>query len=106
MAHGIDLESFSRKELEKLRADIDKTLVRLDSRRRDEARRAAEEAVRQYGFSLSEITGDKRRAASPVSAPKYRNPADPAQTWTGRGRQPGWIKQALAAGDDLSAYEI
>lgn len=25
-------------------------------------------------------------------APKYRNPADPSQTWTGRGVAPAWIK--------------
>lgn len=106
MAHGIDLESLSRKELEKLRTDVEKTIVKLESRRKDEARRAAEEAARQYGFSLSEITGEKRRGAGPVSAPKYRNPANPSQTWTGRGRQPGWIKAAIAAGEDLSAYEV
>jgi DNA-binding protein H-NS len=23
--------------------------------------------------------------------PKYRNPANPAQTWTGRGKTPTWI---------------
>jgi DNA-binding protein H-NS len=23
--------------------------------------------------------------------PKYRNPANPAQTWTGRGKTPAWI---------------
>jgi len=32
----------------------------------------------------------KRRAAG---KPKYRNPADPAQTWTGRGKRPGWAKE-------------
>lgn len=24
--------------------------------------------------------------------PKYRNPADQAQTWTGRGKRPKWIR--------------
>ena len=27
-------------------------------------------------------------------APKYRNPKDPSQTWTGRGRRPTWIVEA------------
>ncbi|MCB1766993.1 MAG: H-NS histone family protein, partial [Candidatus Competibacteraceae bacterium] len=26
--------------------------------------------------------------------PKYRNPADPDQTWTGRGKMPNWLKDA------------
>ncbi|MCK5549998.1 MAG: H-NS histone family protein, partial [Hyphomicrobiaceae bacterium] len=24
-------------------------------------------------------------------APKYANPDDPSQTWTGRGRRPRWL---------------
>jgi DNA-binding protein H-NS len=31
-------------------------------------------------------------------APKYRNPADRSQTWSGRGRQPRWFKAALRKG--------
>ena len=30
-------------------------------------------------------------------APKYRNPKDPSQTWTGHGRRPLW--RAKAGGD-------
>ena len=35
-------------------------------------------------------TSDKRAKV----APKYRNPSDANQTWTGRGRSPAWV-QAL-----------
>ena len=30
--------------------------------------------------------------------PKYRNPADPKTTWAGRGMQPRWFRDAIAAG--------
>jgi DNA-binding protein H-NS len=30
--------------------------------------------------------------------PKYRNPNDPGQTWTGRGKRPRWFAAALAGG--------
>ena len=33
-----------------------------------------------------------------VLAPKYANPKNPAETWTGKGRKPGWFVAALAAG--------
>ncbi len=36
--------------------------------------------------------------------PKYRNPADPTQTWKGTGRQPQWLKTALAQGAELSTF--
>lgn len=28
----------------------------------------------------------------------YQNPNDPSQSWTGRGRQPKWMAEALADG--------
>jgi len=31
-------------------------------------------------------------------APKYRNPANPEQTWTGRGVSPTWVQSLKAAG--------
>ena len=31
-------------------------------------------------------------------APKYRNPANPQETWAGRGHKPRWFAAALAAG--------
>ncbi len=39
-------------------------------------------------------------------APTYRNPDNPAETWTGRGRQPRWVQAALAQGRSLSDFTI
>jgi DNA-binding protein H-NS len=36
-------------------------------------------------------------------APKYRNPANPTQTWTGRGVSPTWVQELKAAGTLESA---
>lgn len=35
--------------------------------------------------------------------PKYRNPADPEQTWTGRGKAPLWAQELKKAGNLDSA---
>ena len=32
---------------------------------------------------------------------KYRNPGDPNQQWSGRGRQPGWVKAWVASGRSI-----
>lgn len=32
---------------------------------------------------------------------KYRNPEDPTQQWSGRGRQPAWVKAWAASGRSL-----
>ena len=47
----------------------------------------------------------KRATAGKKVAPKYRNPADANQTWTGRGRTPLWV-QALQTAGNLASAEI
>jgi len=37
---------------------------------------------------------------------KYRNPANPEQTWSGRGRRPLWINAAMNDGADITDLEI
>ncbi len=40
------------------------------------------------------------------AVPKYRNPGNPDQTWTGRGRKPKWVNEVLQGGADLTDLEI
>ncbi|MBB3712747.1 DNA-binding protein H-NS [Limimaricola variabilis] len=103
-----DLHEMSRKELEKLRRDIDEALSTVSQRERKAALEAAERAAAEHGFSLAELAeaaskGRKTKAKTPA---KYRNPEDPSQTWSGRGRKPRWINEAEAAGRPLSDFEI
>ena len=102
-----DLKSMSRKELEKLKANVEKALSTVAEKEKKAALAAAKKAAAAHGFSLDEITGaeqekpKKRRGpakAKSPSVPKYRNPDDKNQTWTGKGRQPQWFKDAVSAG--------
>ena len=106
----IDLKSMTRKELEKLRKDVDAALQKVEARELKMAHDAAAKAAADFGFSLSDVTsiaGSSRRGGGKsVSAPKYRNPADPSQTWTGKGRQPEWYKSEIAKGTDPQTLEI
>jgi DNA-binding protein H-NS len=112
-----DLKSMSRKELEKLKADVEKALLKASDRDLKAAREAAMKAAAAHGFSLAELTGkapekQPRKTAKPAktlkakSKPKYRDPADATKTWTGKGRQPDWFKSAIAAGKDPSSMAI
>lgn len=104
----IDLERMSETELRDLRAQVDRALSTLNTRRLAEARRAAQEVASKHGFTLAQIVDGKGEKSAPASggAAKYRNPADPAQTWSGRGRQPEWMRAALASGKSKSDFEI
>lgn len=114
----INLKGMTRKELEKLKADIDKALVRVEQTEKKEALQAAEKAAKALGYSLADLEGvktaPKTRAAKPKKAtdgrakvaPKYRNPNDPEQTWTGRGRKPKWVEAYLSGGGSLEGIAI
>lgn len=107
----VDLSSMTRLELEKLKGQIDKALVVVAENEKKAALAAAKKAAAAHGFSLAEITGmmSGRKGKSGVksaAAPKYRNPADHSQTWTGKGRQPEWFKSALAGGTSPDMMEI
>ncbi|WP_390910942.1 H-NS family nucleoid-associated regulatory protein [Pseudosulfitobacter sp. SM2401] len=108
-----DLKSLTRKELEKLAADVKKALLTAKARDRREAMKAAEKAAAEFGFSLNDLAKDKapsvaakpKKKKSKPAVARFANPEDPAQTWTGKGRQPFWFKNAVEAGtspDDLA----
>jgi DNA-binding protein H-NS len=39
-------------------------------------------------------------------APKYRNPANPSETWAGRGVRPRWLQAQLKKGRKIEAFAI
>jgi DNA-binding protein H-NS len=97
----IDLASMSREELTTLRKNVEKALDSLETRRRAEALKAAENAAKEFGFSLTELSSGAPVGKKAKGAPKYANPADPSQTWTGRGRKPNWVIAHLEQGKSL-----
>ncbi len=100
----IDLDSMTKEELTALRKGVEKALASFEKRQKEAALAAAQKAAQEHGFSLDEILG--RKAAGKTSVPKFRNPEDPSQTWSGRGRQPAWYKAAIAAGNSPADLEI
>ncbi|MEL6573086.1 MAG: H-NS histone family protein [Pseudomonadota bacterium] len=108
----IDLKGASRKELEKLKKDVEKALAKVNQKELKAARDEAAKVMAKHGFSLADIEGAPKRAprgtAKPKTkaAPKYANPADASQTWTGKGRQPVWYKEGIAAGKTPASMEI
>lgn len=107
---AIDLSEMGRKDLMSLRAEIEKTLRNLHKKEKKNALAAAQKVAAGFGFSLEELTS-KRAPGQPAAkgastAPKYANPEDESQTWTGKGRQPNWFKSAIAAGKTAEDLEI
>jgi DNA-binding protein H-NS len=103
---SVDLNSMSRDELAELSRAIDKRMVELDQERRRQALDEMSAIAKKHGLSLNDVMpagkGAKRRAA----APKYRHPENPEVTWSGRGRRPSWVNEALEKGRSLQDLAI
>jgi DNA-binding protein H-NS len=122
---SINLEGLSAKELQAL-------IAKASQRKKSLAKRKPVAAVRKKlvsmakaeGYTVDELFGTGRmvREKSGVPAkkpsakkssqkgvkvePKYRNPADPTQTWAGRGMPPKWLSAELARGRKLEDFAI
>lgn len=101
-----DPDTLSLKELRELRGRIDKAIATFDERRKREVVSKIEEIAREHGFALNDLAETLlARKRGPVAA-KYVNPDDPEQTWTGRGRKPRWVTEALDAGKSLDDMAV
>jgi DNA-binding protein H-NS len=98
---AIDLKSLSPKELQALITHANAQMHEAHAQHVQVVRQKIEALLSHSGLSLEDIypargkkaTGKKGGTGS--VAPKYRNPTDASQTWSGRGRQPVWFVQAL-----------
>ena len=102
----INLDKMSREELLNLQKSVENALKASEKEAKKNALAAAQKAAAEHGFTLDEVLAGKKAATGPKSAPKYANPEDPGQTWTGRGRQPNWVKAALAGGKSLEEMAL
>ena len=99
------IDKLSLDDLIRLQKQVTKAIDDFEKRQRKEALAAAEAAAKQHGFSLADLTG-KAKAKPKAAPPKYQHPENPAVTWSGRGRQPAWIKEGLAGGKSLEDFAI
>lgn len=124
---SIDLKTLNPKQLQQLIAEAQRERKRKQKRAPIAAVRAklTKLAVAE-GYSLVELfglkTGATPRGAAPAApqrapgarkstkgtkvAPKYRNPANPGETWSGRGKQPRWLAELTAAGRSLDEFRL
>jgi DNA-binding protein H-NS len=99
-----DLESKSVDELWSLHEQVTLVLTRKISA--EKAR--LEQRLRELGQSqsASAIKVSHARRPYPQVFPKYKNPAQPSETWAGRGKQPRWLTAQLRSGKKLDDFRI
>lgn len=91
----MDLEQKTDDELKHLIAEAQGILKVRDEKRRKDIEKQIRELAQSAGLSVEIKRHEKAKDS------RYRNPANPSQTWNGIGKRPQWIKDALAAGKAL-----
>lgn len=121
---AINLSDYNLAELKGLQFDVENEIKERQrqelSKAREQIRAIASEAgisveslMKKGAGRLKALAGPKadglaagRKTDAAKGAARYRNPANGAQTWSGRGRQPKWIAEALAGGTTLDAFKV
>jgi DNA-binding protein H-NS len=81
-------------------------VVRLLSEKMKEEKALLEKRLKELlGHSGTPSSRPAKRSYPPVH-PKYRNPAQPSETWAGRGKKPRWVVAALKKGRRLEDFRI
>lgn len=113
---SIDLSGLSPKELASLITQAQKRQTVISKRTPiAKVRSRILKFAKSEGYGIEELFGSagasaptRGRAAKKTAAtagrklgkvaPKYRNPANAKETWTGRGKQPRWLAAYVASG--------
>ena len=112
MSKKFNLDAMSIDEMWRLHEEISGILsVRLTSEKRELEKRLAqlrqEKEIRQSGSTDGQVKDSPReRRKYPRVFPKYRNPNEPSETWSGRGKQPRWLAAALKTGHTIEEFVI
>lgn len=122
---SFDLEGFSATELDSLINQAKKRKTSLKKRKPVATVRAKlATAAAAEGYTIAELFGGRSTRAAKAApgrkarkaakkgrkygkvAPKYRNPANKSETWTGRGKPPRWLAPLLKKGKKKEDFLI
>lgn len=93
MARSSNLEKMSHKQLLELRAEVETLMLVKQTEEKAALKQQLADLAKAQGFELEEVLGKGRKGKGSVPI-KYRDPENPANTWTGRGRMPRWMAAA------------
>jgi DNA-binding protein H-NS len=102
----MDLSKLSLGELKKLQKDIDALIANQGKEAAAKARKDILAIAQSVGLTVDQLLdGSKPEKAVKKVAVQYQNPKNAAEQWTGRGRKPRWIVDAIEGGAKLEDFK-
>ena len=109
----MDLSNMSLGDLRNLQEQIKQEMKKREQQEVQKAREQILAIAQSVGVPLKDLIGTSGRGAkvgamrAPVRSPcVIRNPANASQQWTGRGRQPKWVKEWVEGGKSLDKLRV
>jgi len=104
-----DLSSLTTEELHNLIADAKAEIIEKKDHAVQKAYLQMVQLAAELGMSVEDVLARGRKTAPKSKEdkavkrvePKYRNPLNAEETWTGRGKQPRWVQEKLSRGITL-----
>lgn len=95
----LNLNKLTLPELIRIQEELPKAINKARKSEKNDLRKKIEALATESGFTLEELLGKKKQQKKRGKVkPKYENPDNTAQTWTGRGRTPLWVQDHLVNG--------
>ena len=101
----MDLSNMSLGDLRNLQEQIKQEMKKREQQEVQKAREQIIAIAQSVGVPLKDLMTTGRGKSGSVAV-RYRHPDNAEHQWTGRGRQPKWIAEALAGGKSLEDFRV
>ena len=105
----MDLSNMSVGDLRNLQEQIKQEMKKREVQEVQKAREQILAIAQSVGVPLKDLlaTGGRGSATKGNSvAVRYRHPDNASQQWTGRGRQPKWVKEWVEGGKSIDQLRV
>jgi DNA-binding protein H-NS len=102
----MDLSNMSLGDLRNLQEQIKQEMKKREQQEVQKAREQILAIAQSVGVPLKDLLATNRGAKTGSVAVRYRHPDNASQQWTGRGRQPKWVKEWVEGGKSLDKLRV
>jgi DNA-binding protein H-NS len=102
----MDLSNLSANDLRNLQEQVKRELKKRETQDLQKAKDEIFAIAQRVGLPLKDLIATNPRGQGGTVAARFRNPDDAGQQWTGRGRQPKWVKEWVDAGKSIDELRI
>lgn len=101
----MDLSNMSVGDLRNLQEQIKAEMKKREHQEVAKAREQILAIAQSVGVPLKDLIANGARKTGTVAV-RYRHPNNATQQWTGRGRQPKWVKEWVDGGKSMDALRV